>query len=179
VTAERGWVALLRAVNLGARNKVPMAELRASLERSGFGGVRTYIQSGNVLFTSGDGDREALARRLEEEIARSFGVATTAILRTFDELRAVAARHPFGADTSRTHVSFLAARPHPEGLARLAGFDAGPDRIEIDGTEAYLRYPHGVQGSRLTAARLERLLGVAGTARNWRTVTALAELASA
>jgi uncharacterized protein (DUF1697 family) len=178
VSAEHGWVALLRAVNLGARNKVPMAELRALLERSGFGDVRTYIQSGNVLFASRDGDRETLARRLEEEIARSFGVATIAILRTFGELQAIVAAHPFGADTSHTHVSFLASRPDADGLARLAGFDIGADRLELDGNEAYLHYPQGVQGSRLTAARLEQLLGVPGTARNWRTVTALARLAS-
>ncbi len=175
---ERRWVALLRAVNLGARNKVPMAELRALLERSGLLGVRTYIQSGNVLFTSGCGERESLARRLEEEIAGAFGVTTTAILRTFGELQAVAASHPFGPDMSKTHVSFLAARPDARGLARVAELDAAPDRVAVDGSDVYLHYPNGVQGSRLTAARLERLLGVPGTTRSWGTVAKLAELTS-
>jgi uncharacterized protein (DUF1697 family) len=175
---EEGWVALLRAVNLGPRNKVPMAELRRLLERSGLGDVRTYIQSGNVLFRSPEGDRETLAGLIEEEIVHAFDVTTTTILRTFEELRAAAASHPFGPDTSRTHVSFLAGVPTSDGLARLAGFDAGADRVELDGREAYLHYPNGVQGSRLGAGRLEQLLGIPGTVRNWRTVTRLADLAS-
>lgn len=103
------WVALLRAVNLGARNKVPMAELRALLERDGFADVRSHIQSGNVLFAA-DGPREPLARRIEETIAFAFGVATTAVLRSADELRAVASSQPFGDDVSHTYVSFLADR---------------------------------------------------------------------
>jgi uncharacterized protein (DUF1697 family) len=173
-----GWVALLRAVNLGARNRVPMAELRALLERSGLGDVRTYIQSGNVLFTSPDGERGTLGGRIEDEILGAFGVTTTAILRTFGELRAVASSHPFGSDTSRTHVSFLAAEPHSDAVVRLLAADHGPDRAHVSGSDVFLHYPAGVQGSRLTAAKLERLLGVPGTARNWRTVTALAELAS-
>lgn len=171
-----GWVALLRAVNLGARNKVPMSQLRALLERAGHGDVRTYIQSGNVLFRHESGDRAAVAQRLEDAIADAFGVTTTAILRTFDELRAVAASHPFGPDTSRTYVTFLAAAPDPDAVARLAGHDPSPDRYELAGSDLYLHYPNGVQGSRLTAARVERLLGVPGTARNWRTVTSLAAL---
>jgi uncharacterized protein (DUF1697 family) len=179
MTGELRWVALLRAVNLGSRNKVPMAELRALLERAGLLDVRTYIQSGNVLFRSRGGDRESLARRLEEEVAGAFGVMTTAILRTSSELRAVAGSHPFGADTSNTHVAFLAATPDAEGLARVAGIDSAPDRVAVAGADVYLHYPNGVQGSRLTAARLERLLGVPGTARNWRTVTKLVELAPA
>jgi uncharacterized protein (DUF1697 family) len=175
---EQGWVALLRAVNLGPRNKVPMAELRSLLERSGLGDVRTYIQSGNVLFTSSERERDALALQIEREIARSFDVATTAILRTFGEIVAVASAHPFGPDTSRTHVSFLAAEPDGDALARLAEFDAGADQVTVEGCEVYLDYPNGVQGSRLSAGRLERLLGVLGTVRTWRTVTKLAELTS-
>lgn len=175
---EQCWVALLRAVNLGPRNKVPMGELRVVLERSGLQDVRTYIQSGNVLFASPDG-RGPLARRIESDVAEAFGVVTTAILRTVAELHQIAAMHPFGPDTSRTHVSFLTGEPDADGLARLAAFDAGADRVELAGSEAYLHYPNGVQGSRLTAARLEQLLGVPGTTRNWRTVTKLAELASA
>jgi uncharacterized protein (DUF1697 family) len=110
-----GWVALLRAVNLGARNKVPMAQLRALLERAGHGDVRTYIQSGNVLFRHESADRSAVAQRLEDAIADAFGVTTTAVLRTFDELRAVAASHPCGPDTSRTYVTFLAAASRARG----------------------------------------------------------------
>lgn len=171
------WVALLRAVNLGARNKVPMAELRALLGEAGYGDVRTYIASGNV-FLDGPKSRAAVAAELERLIADAFGVETTAIMRKPDEVAAVVARHPFGTDTSRSHVVFLAREPEPESAERLATVDHSPDRALLAGADVYLQYPAGVQGSRLSAARLERLLGVPGTHRNWRTVVALAELAA-
>jgi uncharacterized protein (DUF1697 family) len=171
------WVALLRAVNLGARNKVPMAELRTLLEEAGYKGARTYIASGNVLFDSARG-RAAVARELERLVAGSFGLETTAIMRTPDELAAVVAGHPFGADTSHSHVAFLAAEPKPDAAERFAAVDPTPDRAVLAGMDVYLQYPAGVQGSRLSAARLERLLEVRATHRNWRTVAKLAELAA-
>ena len=171
------WVALLRAVNLGARNKVPMAELRARLEAAGFEGVRTYIASGNVIF-DGPGGRAAVAHRLEQRIADEFGVDTTAIVRRPEELAAVVEGHPFGADTALSHVVFLARKPGAEAAKRLAAADHSPDQAVLVGMDVYLRYPAGVQGSRLSAARLERLLEVRATHRNWRTVAKLAELAA-
>jgi uncharacterized protein (DUF1697 family) len=170
------WIALLRAVNLGARNKVPMAELRAQLDASGYEGVRTYIASGNVLL-DGPNDRDALAGELERLIADAFRVETTAILRTPKELRDLVAAHPFGADTSRSHVVFLTGQPGREGTERLAAVDPSPDRVVLAGADVYLQYRAGVQGARLSAARLERLLGLRATHRNWRTVAALVELA--
>lgn len=171
------WVALLRAVNLGPRNRVPMPELRALLEQAGHAAVRTYIASGNVLFESKGHSREALTHGLERLIRDAFGVRTSAILRTADELAAVVARHPFGADTSGTHVCFLAAEPDADAAARLARAERGDDRAELAGTHVYVLYPNGVQRSRLGAATVERLLGVPGTVRSWRTVEKLAELA--
>ncbi|MFL5943762.1 MAG: DUF1697 domain-containing protein [Gaiellaceae bacterium] len=171
------WVALLRAVNLGARNKVPMAQLRALLEEAGYANVRTFIASGNVLL-EGPRSRPKVAAELERLIADAFGVDTTAILRTPAELEAVVTGHPFGADTSHSHVVFLATKPGREAAERLAGVDASPDRAELVGQDVYLRYSAGVQGSRFSAARLERLLEVRATHRNWRTVAALAELAA-
>jgi len=170
------WVALLRAVNLGARNKVPMAQLRTLLEAAGYEGVRTYIASGNVILEAPAG-RAALAEDLERLIADSFGVATTAILRKPRDLAVAVAAHPFD-DESDTHVAFLAARPSRAAAARLEGVDSGADRAVLAGADVYLRLPRGVQGSRLSAARLESLLGVPATMRNWRTVAALAELAA-
>jgi uncharacterized protein (DUF1697 family) len=170
------WVALLRAVNLGARNKVPMAELRTLLADAGYGDVRTYIASGNVLL-DGPRGRSAVADELERLIADAFNVSTTAVMRTPKELAAVVAAHPFGADTSQSHVVFLAGRPTRKAADSLAAADHSPDRAHLVGTDVYLQYPAGVQGSRLSAVRLERLLDVSGTHRNWRTVAAIAELA--
>lgn len=171
------WVALLRAVNLGARNKVPMAELRERLEAAGYEGARTYIASGNVIL-DGPRSRTALAGDLERLVTQAFGVDTTAILRTPNELAAVVTGHPFGADTSHSHVVFLGAKPKRAAADRLAALDPSPDRAVLAGVDVYLHYPAGYSGSRLSAAQLERLLAVPGTHRNWRTVAKLAELAA-
>jgi uncharacterized protein (DUF1697 family) len=167
------WVALLRGVNLGARNKVPMAELRALLEAEGYGNVRTYIASGNVLL-DGPRARAKVAGELERLVADAFGVATIAIMKTPRELAATVAAHPFGAKTSETHVAFLSARPGKAAAAKLAGFDDA----SLEGGVLYLRLPRGVYGSRLSIARIESLLGVSATLRNWRTVVTLAQLAA-
>jgi uncharacterized protein (DUF1697 family) len=171
------WIVLLRAVNLGARNKVPMAELRSLLEESGYRGVRTYIASGNVLL---DGPRSgaAVARELERVVADAFGVETTAIVRRPAELAALVDGHPFGCDTSRSQVVFLAKRPTAQAADRLAKADHAPDRGVLAGEDVYVQYAAGVRNATLSAARLERLLGVPATHRNWRTVAALAELAT-
>jgi uncharacterized protein (DUF1697 family) len=169
------WVALLRAVNLGARNKVPMVQLRRQLEAAGYEGVRTYIASGNVSL-DGPSRRTAVAAELEELVADAFDVATTVILRRPRELVATLDRHPFGADTSETHVAFLAERPVRAAAARLE--ETAPDTAVLAGADVYLHLPRGVHGSPLSNARLESLLDVPATLRSWRTVVALAELAA-
>ena len=171
------WVVLLRAVNLGSRNKVPMAKLRSVLEEEGYGDVRTYIASGNVLL-DGPQSGAAVARELERIVADEFGVDTTVIVRKPAELAALVSDHPFGRDTSRSHVVFLAKRPSAKAAERLADEDHSPDRGALAGKNVYVQYGAGVQNARLSATRLERLLGVAATHRNWRTVAALAELAA-
>jgi uncharacterized protein (DUF1697 family) len=170
------WVAFLRAVNLGATNKVPMAELRARLEAAGYESVRTYIASGNVLL-EGPAGRAELGAALERLVADAFGVSTTAILRRPRELSATLAARPFGGDTAHTYVAFLAARPAKAAASRLAAADPGAERAVLAGSEVYLRLPRGVHSSGLSVARVESLLGVPATMRNWRTVVAVAELA--
>ncbi len=174
---EHGWVALLRAINVGGRNVVPMAELRVLFEQTGCGSVSSYIQSGNVLFTHEATDRDALSRRLEQGVQETFGVSSPVVLRTVEELARVAGSHPFGADASKTNVAFLGREPSVEDVRGLASLDVAPDRFEVVGSDVFLHYPNGAGGSRLSGAVLERRLGVPATIRNWRTVTRLAELA--
>lgn len=168
---EMTWIALLRGVNVGGRAKVPMADLRALFEQLGFADVRTYIQSGNVLF-EGKPEREAIERAVRER----FGVPAAVLLRTGEQLERVVAGHPFGADTSRTNVAFLAERPPAAAVRALAAVDSGDERVDVAGDHVYLHYPDGYGRARLTGALVERHLGPA-TVRNWRTVTTLAELA--
>ena len=170
---ERRWIALLRAVNLVKRNRVPMAGLREVFERAGGEDVRTYIQSGNVVFAHEHPDRAAL----EAAIIDAFGVETVVVLRTATQMQKLAASHPFGDDTSNSLVAFLLEKPSPAAVRRLAGSDGGTDEFKVIGSDVALHYPNGYAGATLTPAKIEKLLGVPGTARNWRTVTKLAELA--
>ena len=173
----RTWVALLRGINLASRNRVAMADLRRVFEDAGCGDVRTYINSGNVVFTRQAADRTRLARTLERAVEDELGVKAAVVLRTPAELAKVLDGHPFGRDTSKTHVSFLAAKPPAKAVAEVEGHDVAPDRIEVKGSEAYLLLPNGRAGMRIKQRMLDPL-GVA-TDRTWKTVAKLAELADA
>ena len=169
------YVALLRGVNVGGHRRVPMADLRGLCEGLGFGEVATYIQSGNVVFTS-DHSVEEVGRRLEAAIAERFGfaVAVAVVVRTRAELAAVAASHPFAGrqtDLAKLHVVFFEEPPPPEAVAALKAADTSPDEVAVEGREAFVHYPNGSGRSKLSLDEFGE-----GTARNWRTVTKLLEL---
>lgn len=172
-------VALLRAVNVGRGRRVPMADLRALLEELGVGPARTYLQSGNVVLTTARQDLEALAAELSSAVDERFGFAVPVLLRRPADLEAVVAACPFpdpGNEPKAHHVAFLSAAPAPERVASIAALDAGADRVAVLGKEAFVRYAAGAGRSTLTIDRLERVLGVTSTARNWSTVLALRDL---
>jgi uncharacterized protein (DUF1697 family) len=174
------WIALLRGVNLGSHKKISMPELRELFEELGHEDVATYVQSGNVVFRS-SATREALAKKLQAQIHRRFGHDVTVLLRTRSELRATVDRNPFAgrqSDPTRLHVSFLATAPKRERAAALEEQRFEPDEFRVRRDAVYLHTPKGYGRSKLSNAFFEKQLGVAATTRNWRTVTALAELAS-
>ncbi|KAA5834321.1 DUF1697 domain-containing protein [Saccharopolyspora hirsuta] len=169
-------VALLRAVNLGSRDSLAMADLRAVVDAVGGRGVRTYLRSGNVVFSTARDDPRVVAREVRERLVAELGLDTPVVVRTAAEMAAVAGGHPFDGqedDPAKLHVAFLAAEPVSE-LVLPAG---SPEGAVVRGREVYLHYPDGAGRSKVTAAYLQRCLGVELTARNWRTVTALAEMA--
>jgi uncharacterized protein (DUF1697 family) len=176
-------IALLRAVNLAGRNRVGMAELRACLERQGFEGVQTMLQSGNVVFGGGRLRGAALERRLEEAARTALGVDTPFIVRTSGEWDAVVAANPFPreAEDDPGHLLLFCLKdaPPPGAEARLRAGMKGRERVRVDGRHAYLVYPDGVGRSKLTVALIERWLGSRGTGRNWNTVLKLQALAAA
>ena len=159
------WVALLRAVNLGSRNKVPMARLRAAMEDAGYADVRTVIASGNVVFERS----RPSAAALERLIAAEFGVESTVILRSAAQIGALVAAKPFDANA---YVAFTAAAPR-----RLTALN-GLDPYTVVGRDLVLHFPGGYTNARLTGAVIEKRLGILVTVRNWNTVEKLAALVS-
>jgi uncharacterized protein (DUF1697 family) len=172
------YVALLRGVNVGGARKLPMKELVPALEELGLEDVATYIQSGNVVFRGPAGKAKVVAQ-LERAIERGFGLDVTVMLRTAAELDRVVGGNPFADDEANVHVAFLDRRPAAAAVKKLDPDRSPPDELEVRGTEVYLHFPNGYGRTKLGGDYLERVLGVRATARNWRTVTKMLELAKA
>lgn len=172
-------VALLRGINLGARRRVAMADLRQHLTAAGFAEVRTFQQSGNVLLRS-DAHPTELERALEAAIAERFELETRVVSRTAGELARIVAGDPFGEvadDPRRYQVSFLDGEPDPEAVRTIEAAAVAPERVAFRGREVYAWHPGGILDSPVAKLLADRRLGVTATARNWRTVTKLLELA--
>jgi uncharacterized protein (DUF1697 family) len=171
------YVALLRAVNLGRARRVPMPRLREVLDERGFGPVRTHLASGNVVLDS-DLDEPELARELGSAIEAEFSLDVPVVVRTGAQMAAVVAGNPLATvatDLSRYSVTFFPEAPERARVDALPPPEDG-DYL-VAGRELYLWLPDGLMDSPMGGWKWEKLLGVAGTARNWNTVTKLAELA--
>jgi len=173
------YVALLRGINVGGKHVLPMASLKQIFEQAGCTAVRTYIQSGNVIFESSG----ALARRLpdlvQEAIAAEHGFGAPVVIRSVTELTVIVHANPFltVAEGSELHVSFLASRPTASRVAALDPHRSPPDEFAVIGREVYLRCPYGLARSKLNSAYFDSALGTVSTTRNWRTTCKLLELA--
>lgn len=170
------YVALLRAINLGSKRRVAMPQLREALTARGYGAVRTHLASGNVLLESALPEAE-LATALEQAITEEFALDVPVVLRTAEEVADVLAADPLGhlaTDLSRYSVTFFPSAPDADLVAALPPADGG--EYLVRGRELYLWLPDGVINSPMGSWKWDRLLGVAGTNRNWNTVTKLVEL---
>ena len=177
-SAPTRYAVLLRAINLGKARRVAMPRLREILTEQGHGRVVTHLNSGNVLLDSPLAEAE-LAADLSNAIEKEFGFAVPVVLRSADELAAVVAFDPFGStatDPSRYSVTFLPEQPPADLVAALPPAE-GPGEYLVNGRELYLWLPDGLLNSPMGTWKWDRLLGVAGTNRNWNTVTRLVELA--
>ena len=169
------YIALLRGINVSGRNKLPMADLRTLVIDAGGTEVRTYIQSGNVVFRATKAD----ARAIEERIRDVFGFEVTVVLRTGPELAAAAAHNPFlvrGAETKPLYVVFLDREAAADAVHQLDPDRSPGDHFSVHGREVYLDLPTGAGRTKLNLDYLERRLKVKGTARNWNTVLKLVDL---
>jgi uncharacterized protein (DUF1697 family) len=174
------YVALLRAINVGGRNLIAMAELRELVEGLGFSDVATLLQSGNLVFTGKRKSNAALERLLETESAKRFDAAVDYFVRDAAEWEAIVAANPFPreaeSDPGHLVVMPLKKTPQEEDVASLRAALKGPERVEAIGSQLYLVYPEGIGRSKLTITLIEKKLGARGTGRNWNTVRKLAEL---
>ncbi|MES1208947.1 MAG: DUF1697 domain-containing protein [Pseudomonadota bacterium] len=196
-------VALLRGVNVGGK-VAKMDAVRAAFEAAGFANVRTYVQSGNVLFAAKTGTEAALATKIAARLEKDIGFSIAVLVLSAKDLARVVAQNPFlnekgialtelgfaqrsrrgrskepsqGScliDVSKLHVTFLHGAPPAAGLQKMAAVASGRDRFVARGTTIYLHCPDGYGRSKLVNNAFERALKVGATTRNWNTVTTLA-----
>jgi uncharacterized protein (DUF1697 family) len=174
-------IALLRGINVGGKHRLPMKDLAGIFREAGCTDVRTFIQSGNVVFRVEDGLAQRVASRVADTISGRFGFDAPVVTRTAAELEVVAGHNPFledGADPKRLHVVFLADQPGEAQIAELDPDRSPPDEFVVRGREIYLHCPNGAGRSKLTAPYFDKTLETVSTQRNWRTVGKLLELAT-
>jgi uncharacterized protein (DUF1697 family) len=171
------YVALLRGINVGGKNPVPMVELQRLFVGLGFLDAATYIQSGNVVFSG----RPVEAAEVESAIEARFGFAVPVVLRTHEDIGATVAANPFVSrtdDPAKLHVMYLSAAPVAAAATRLDPLRSPPDEFAVIGREVFLYLPNGMGRTKLTVDYVERVLGVRATARNWNTTLKLHDLST-
>ena len=174
------FVALFRGINVGGKHSLPMQALREILAACGCDDVHTYIQSGNAVFSSAVAASE-LSKSITHAIEDRFGFAPQVLLLTVDRFLAIAADNPFTDAESNPkclHVWFLTGKPGAPNLDALDGLKVESESFSLQDDAFYLYAPDGIARSSL-AAKVDRHLGVTTTARNWRTVSKIIELANA
>lgn len=178
LTGRALHIALLRGINVGGKNKLPMKALAALFREAGCEDVRTYIQSGNVLFRAGATAADAIPSRISASIEERFGYRIPVVTRTAADLRATVEANPFaGAKADRLLVLFLANTPDPERVEALDPNRSPGDEFAVVGREVFLHCPNGFARSKLTNSYFDSALATTSTGRNWRTVGKLLELA--
>jgi uncharacterized protein (DUF1697 family) len=174
------YIALFRGINVGGRNILPMAELRALLENLGCSNVQTYIQSGNVVLQHPGKAVKRLSAQIGGAVNEQYGFEPAVLILTHGEMKKAVEANPFPdaeADPRSLHLMFLYARPRKPDLKGLEAVKAPSERFKLKDKVFYLHAPDGVARSKLTAG-IDRLLGVSITGRNWRTVCKLLDMAA-
>lgn len=178
------YAALLRGINVGGSRKVPMADLRTLMADLGHGGVRSYLQSGQAVFTADHGDEETLAAELADAIEKRFGFAVDVIVRDHAYLKAIAEACPFPAaelEAKQLHVTYFSAPVDADRFAEIDQAAYLPEEFRLGDRALYLYAPDGLGRSKLaehlSKPRLNK--GVIATSRNWNTVVKLVEMTDA
>ena len=175
------YISMLRGINVGAQKTIRMVELISAYESLDLSSIKTYVQSGNVVFESAEQDSGRLGANIEAQIERAFGYKVSVFLRTPAEFKNLIAGNPFLAerkeDPARLHVTFL-YRPVAESeIGRLERPKTDADEFVAGTKEIYLFCPNGYGRTKLSNGYFEKVLGLPATTRNWNTVLALYKLA--
>ena len=174
----RAFIALFRGINVGGKNKLLMKDLASLMESKGLKNVSTYIQSGNVVFQAAGSKDSGLATRIRDSIAESHGFRPEVIILDKTAIDKAISENPFpeaDSEPKNVHLMFLSALPTNPDVKALERIRKPSERFALKGQVFFLHTPEGIGRSRL-AARIEKSLGVSGTARNWRTVLKLQEM---
>jgi len=179
----RTYIALLRGINVSGHKVIKMEHLRQMFEALPVHNVRTYIQSGNVLFEADEQPTDRLSTCIEQMLHDALGYDFRTVVRSSDELAEVIARSPYAdeaqGEEEKVYVTFLSALPSQSNIAQLMTFNSDVDDFQVLGQEVYIRCRESYGKSIYSNNFLEKKLGVAATTRNWATVNKLLALAKA
>jgi uncharacterized protein (DUF1697 family) len=174
-------ICMLRGVNVGANNRVKMDDLKKLCTSLKLRDPQTYVQSGNIVFTTDERDLDKLRKNLESAIHQKFGFQSDAILRTTKDLREVISSNPFAKrkdiHPGKLLVTFFSADPGEAARKQARAIKCDPEELFIEGREAYIYFPNGAGRSKLNWSLIPKALKVQGTARNWNSVTKMLEIA--
>jgi uncharacterized protein (DUF1697 family) len=174
-------ICMLRGVNVGGHNRVKMDDLKKLCTSLKLCDPQTYVQSGNVVFTTDERDLDKLRQKLEAAIHKKFGFQTDVILRSAKDLREVITGNPFAKrkdiHPGKLLVTFFSNDPGEPARKQARAIKSDPEELFVEGREAYIYFPNGAGRSKLNWALIPKTLKVQGTARNWNSVTKLLEMA--
>jgi uncharacterized protein (DUF1697 family) len=173
-------IALFRSVNVLGKNMIKMPELTKAFKKAGFKKVRTYIQSGNVIFETEEASGDVLSGKIRDLITGQFGMTIQAVVITPQELADIVSKNPFaerpGIDLNRQHVTFLDREADPEKSEKLLSYNYPPDEIIMGSRVVYVHCPDGYGRTKYHNNFIEKKLSANATSRNWNTCQTLLEM---
>jgi uncharacterized protein (DUF1697 family) len=173
------FIALLRGINVSGQKQIKMSELKTLFEKTGFQDVETYVQSGNIIFSSKDTPVEKLSSKISTAIKKEFGFDVQVIIVTPKEIEEVLKKNPFikkKKDIDKLYVIFLSSVPSKENLEKIKAIDYSPEEFAAEGRYIYLFVPNSYGKARLNNNFFEKKLNLFATTRNWNSVQRLFDL---
>lgn len=175
------YIGLLRGINVSGQRIIAMKDLKALLIKAGYEDVMTYIQSGNIVFKSGETNKKTLAKDIGEVIEKHYGFAVPLLILTGEEVEKIIKKNPYNdgkKDITKLHTTFLDTMPEKKLLETTRDEKFQSDEFYIDNTIIYLYCPDGYGMTKFSTMFFERKLGVTATTRNWKTLLELEKLAT-